>query len=76
MAEYEQFSHVSWRYDRDAHQVVAFAGAAEGEGLVEVIRIDADQWSDADKKRMRHRRDPDEPLPEPGSSSEVTRRST
>lgn len=66
---------VHWTYDPAAHQLVGWAMAAEGEGTVEITRIDADQWSDADKQRMRHARDPDEPLPEPGSSSEVTRRS-
>lgn len=59
-------------YDPDTDQLVVRLPAAEGEGDVELLRLDVRQLSTDDKRRMRHVRDPDRPQPAPGDKP-VTR---
>lgn len=60
-------------YDVDADQIVVSVPAAEGEGDVELARIDVTDLNQSALDRLRHVRAPDRPLPEPGTEA-VTRR--
>lgn len=60
-------------YDTDADQIVYRTVAAEGEGDVELLRLDVAGLSPDDRRRLRHVRDPDRPVPEPGAQA-ATRR--
>jgi hypothetical protein len=64
-------AHVA--YDPDTDQIVVYLPAAEGEGNVELVRVDVKTLSDDDKRRLRTVRDPDQPQPAPGDTP-VTRR--
>jgi hypothetical protein len=60
-------------YDPLADQLVIFTPAAEGEGDVELLRLDVRQLSTEDKRRLRAVRDPKQTQPAPGDVP-VTRR--
>jgi hypothetical protein len=60
-------------YDPEADQLVVRLPAAEGEGDIELLRMDLRQLTTEDKQRLRHHRDPNQPQPAPGSDP-VTRR--
>jgi hypothetical protein len=60
-------------YDPATDQLVVRVPAAEGEGDVELLRLDVRQLSTDDKRRLRDVRDPDKPQPAPGDTP-VTRR--
>jgi hypothetical protein len=60
-------------YDPEADQLVVRLPAAEGEGDVELLRMDVRQLTTEDKQRLRHHRDPNQAQPAPGDSP-VTRR--
>lgn len=60
-------------YDTDEDQIVVRIPAAEGEGDVELVRMDLRQLPDDAKRRLRHVRDQERPQPEPGDQA-VTRR--
>lgn len=59
-------------YDSLTDQVVIRLPAAEGEGDVELLRLDVKQLSIDDKRRLRAVRDPKQPQPAPGDTP-VTR---
>lgn len=60
-------------YDPDEDQIVVRIAAAEGEGDVELVRVDLRQLPDDAKRRLRHVRDPEKAQPAPGDEP-VTRR--
>ena len=60
-------------YDSDADVVVFKVPAADGEGDVELLRMDVAALSSTDLDRLRHVRNPERPMPEPGQAT-VTRR--
>lgn len=60
-------------YDPESDQLVVTVPAAEGEGDVELLRLDARTLSADDKRRLRAVRDPDQAQPAPGETP-VTRR--
>lgn len=60
-------------YDPTTDQLVVRVTAAEGEGDVELLRLDVGGLDQPSLDRLRHVRDPDRELPEPGSEA-VTRR--
>jgi hypothetical protein len=60
-------------YDPATDQLVVRVPAADGEGDVELLRLDVKQLSADDKRRLRAVRDPDKPQPAPGETP-VTRR--
>jgi hypothetical protein len=60
-------------YDPKTDQLVIRVPAAEGEGDVELLRLDVKQLSDDDKRRLRAVRDPKQAQPAPGDVP-VTRR--
>lgn len=60
-------------YDPDVDQLVVRVPAAEGEGDVELLRLDLGDLGQPALDRLRHVRDPDKPLPAPGTEA-VTRR--
>lgn len=60
-------------YDPDTDQLVVRLTAADGEGDVELLRLDVKQLTADDKRRLRDMRDPDRPQPAPGDTP-VTRR--
>lgn len=64
---------VQLMYDSTADQLVVRLPAAEGEGDVELLRLDIKQLSDDDRRRLRDVRDPGQPQPAPGDTP-VTRR--
>lgn len=60
-------------YDPTTDQLVIRVPGAEGEGDVELLRLDVRQLSDDDKRRLAAVRDPKQPQPAPGDVP-VTRR--
>lgn len=60
-------------YDALTDQIVVRLPAAEGEGDVELLRLDAKTLSAEDKRRLRAVRDPNQAQPAPGDVP-VTRR--
>jgi hypothetical protein len=60
-------------YDPATDQLVCRVAAAEGEGDVELLRLDVKQLSADDKRRLRAVRDPKQVQPAPGDVP-VTRR--
>lgn len=60
-------------YDAKTDQLVVRTPAADGEGDVDLLRLDVKQLSDDDKRRLRAIRDPKQAQPAPGSTP-VTRR--
>lgn len=60
-------------YDPSTDQLVVRLPAADGEGDVELLRLDVKQLTTEDKRRLRAVRDPDKPQPAPGTEP-VTRR--
>jgi hypothetical protein len=64
---------VSLLYDAATDQLVVRIPAAEGEGDVELLRLDVRALSTDDKRRLRAVRDPDKAQPAPGETP-VTRR--
>jgi hypothetical protein len=60
-------------YDPTTDQLVVHVPAADGEGDVELLRLDVKQLSTDDKRRLRAVRDPDKAQPAPGETP-VTRR--
>lgn len=60
-------------YDPDSDQLVVQFPAAEGDGDVVLLRIDVTDLDQPAMDRLRHVRDPNRPLPEPGTEA-VTRR--
>lgn len=60
-------------YDPDTDQLVIRLPAAEGEGDVELLRMDLGDLDQPALDRLRHVRDPAKPLPAPGTDP-VTRR--
>lgn len=60
-------------YDAKTDQLVVRVTAADGEGDVELLRLDVRQLTDDDKRRLRAVRDPKQAQPAPGSTP-VTRR--
>jgi hypothetical protein len=60
-------------YDPMTDQLVVRLPAADGEGDVELLRLDVKQLSADDKRRLRAVRDPEQPQPAPGDTP-VTRR--
>lgn len=65
--------HAQLIYDPATDQLVVRLPAAAGEGDVELLRIDIEQLSTDDKRRLRDVRDPERPQPAPGDAP-VTRR--
>lgn len=64
---------VNLAYDPDNDQLVVHLPSADGEGDVELLRLDVKQLSADDRRRLRAVRDPDRPQPAPGNET-VTRR--
>jgi hypothetical protein len=60
-------------YDPKTDQLVVRLPAAEGEGDVELLRLDVKLLSTEDKRRLRAVRDPNQAQPAPGDVP-VTRR--
>jgi hypothetical protein len=60
-------------YDAKTDQLVVRLPAADGEGDVELLRLDMRQLSVDDKRRLRDVRDPKQAQPAPGTVP-VTRR--
>jgi hypothetical protein len=60
-------------YDAKTDQLVINVPAADGEGDVELLRLDVRQLSTDDKRRLRAVRDPKQTQPAPGETP-VTRR--
>jgi hypothetical protein len=60
-------------YDPATDQIVYTIPAAEGEGDVELLRLDVKQLTTEDKRRLRAVRDPKQAQPAPGDTP-VTRR--
>lgn len=60
-------------YDAVADQLVVRVPAAEGEGDVDLLRLDVRQLSTDDRRRLRAVRPPNQAQPAPGSTP-VTRR--
>lgn len=60
-------------YDAETDQIVVQTLAADGDGDVELLRLDVKQLSTDDRRRLRAVRDPDRAQPPPGSTP-VTRR--
>jgi hypothetical protein len=60
-------------YDAKADQLAIRVPAAEGEGDVELLRLDIRQLSADDKRRLSAVRDPQQAQPAPGDTP-VTRR--
>jgi hypothetical protein len=60
-------------YDAKADQLVVRVPAAEGEGDVDLLRLDIRQLSADDKRRLSAVRDPAQAQPAPGDTP-VTRR--
>jgi hypothetical protein len=60
-------------YDPKTDQLVVRLPAADGEGDVELLRLDVNQLSTEDKRRLSHVRDPKQVQPAPGDTP-VTRR--
>lgn len=65
--------HVETLYDAEADQIVFRRVAAEGEDLIELLRLDVKQLSADERRRLRDVRDPDQDQPAPGDQA-VTRR--
>jgi hypothetical protein len=60
-------------YDDLHDQLVAYVPAADGDGDVELLRMDVKQLGPEDKRRLRDVRDPEQPQAAPGDVP-VTRR--
>jgi hypothetical protein len=60
-------------YDPATDQLVVRVAAADGEGDVELLRLDVKQLSTDDKRRLSNVRDPKQAQPAPGDLP-VTRR--
>lgn len=60
-------------YDPKTDQLVVRLPGAEGEGDVDLLRLDVKQLSADDKRRLRDVRDPKQTQPAPGTDP-VTRR--
>lgn len=64
---------VQLAYDPSSDQLVVLLPAADGEGDVELLRLDVRQLSADDKRRLAAVRDPKQAQPAPGTAP-VTRR--
>lgn len=64
---------VDLRFDTDTDQLVVRIPATDGEGDVELLRLDVKQLSANDLRRLRAMRDPKRPQPAPGDTP-ITRR--
>lgn len=64
---------VTLAYDTDTDQIVVTVPGTDGDGDVELLRLDCRQLVTADRERLRRYRDPARPQPAPGGTP-VTRR--